>query len=369
MRIVGLAAVFISVVLAIASAPSLAAQVDCSDPQVRSAIQTAQNAWAQTIAQYRQLPPAYQQQLDQQVRQATGYTLPQLAQLIVDCGGARPSTPRPTARPATAPPAGVTARPPTAPPAPTPRPTLRVFLPSQYQFRLQPFVLRTLSPSRYLRPPTPRPEPAIQRARGGPLADVTLPPVPAGRVPVGSGELKLCWQLFSRTDCTDQQAVDAYRQRAEPIIDRLKAQQQATDVERAQYERRGQLFEDAVKSQSIARLTSDLRDDHAYFMKERNDAATDVVASLLGAAPSQPLNDVSAASMYLRDAPKFAATLGRKVASGERWSAGDVEDAANLAASLSIDLTTRALEGTRYAASATAVGRGVAGGQAAIKLA
>src|ERR1700682_4614100 len=104
-------------------------------------------------------------------------------------------------------------------------------------------------------------------------------------------------------------------------------------------------------------------------MTARDEAIGYAMVAILGAVPSTKLNNASAASMYLRDAPAVAAMLGQKAGSGERWTSNDTEAVANLATGLATDLTGRALEGTAFAAKATFVGRGIAAGQAAIALA
>ena len=86
-----------AVSLLLAPATPVRADDPCQDPQVRAAMRQAQQAYAQLLQAYASMPPEVRAQADAAVRQATGYTIPQLQQLILRCGdsgrGPQPTTP------------------------------------------------------------------------------------------------------------------------------------------------------------------------------------------------------------------------------------------------------------------------------------
>lgn len=331
-----------------------AAQYDCSDPAVRSALAYARQTWAQVIAQYRALPAAERQYLDQQMRRSTGYTVPQLGQLITECGGTR--TAAPTPRRITAPPTPRSAGPAVAA---TPAPTPRVFASGQYPFR-SPATVRTLSPAAYLAPATRRPDPAIARARPGPLSRLPLPAAPEDGVPIGSGALKLGWQLYGRTDLDDRAAAELYRSRADARIADLHVQRADAEAERTAWAERRELFDSARAAQNVDRVLDSLREDHAYFTEVRRDQTTAAALAMTGLGPLGLAGDLVGGVSFGHDSAAFAATLGRKAGTAERWTRDDLEAAASLAAG-----------GVGVGATlvGSGVGVGISFGQASISLA
>lgn len=256
--------------------------------------------------------------------------------------------------------------PPGPPNPPAPNPPAPVVLPPVGDFSVDAFqrdgaaMQGLLDWAGFSRALTPRAAPAIAAARRSPYE------ISDGGVPIGSGHLSLCWQLFSRTNCSDQQAVAMYQRNSTPIIARLQAEQLVAAGQKAEIEKKSRLFEKALASQNLDLLISSLRDDHAYLMEERRVKLLDAASALLGAAPAEPVN---AGALYLRDVPSFVAMLGQKAASGERWTMDDTEKAANLAAGVGIDLTKRTAEEMTKLTVSAGVGQGVAAGQALIAMA
>lgn len=125
--------------------------------------------------------------------------------------------------------------------------------------------------------PTPKPQPTPT-----PKTPVKTPsptpknPTPDGAIDIGSGQLKLGWVLYGRTDLSEQAAQAIYDGR---VKERKAALDKsiAAETERLNKDKlKLAMFEKSLKDKNAQGITSALNSDLADATKERTQAATDL---------------------------------------------------------------------------------------------
>ena len=328
-----LVALLATVALLASPAPQLRADDPCADPQVRAAMEQAQQAYAQALQAYSSLPPEARAQLDAAVRQATGYTIPQLRQLIIDCRNWRPGQPvqptsPPRVQPTSPPRVQPTALPGLADPGEWLESLVKQLRPpdlADLRERLESLVKQLRSPATPtgLSAPTSTPRPPSTRT--SPLASALAGD---GAVYIGSGQLKLGWQLFGRTDMSEEEAAKEYGNRLKAREDALKAQLAEANKGLAQADNRIEKYKEVLASKNDERL-AEIRKKDLGEAQEESEKEWGKLALHLGGALGEPIGSGAHAASAVLDFGKFQ----EKLASGERLTWQEYESLATAMAS------------------------------------
>lgn len=314
---------FAAIALAMASTMEIGAQQDpCADPRFRAALQQAQQQFAQVLQYYYSMPPEARAYTDAAVRDAfrsTGYpvsSVPDLQRLIDVCRNWKPPVERPQqpevppiVKTSPPPPEEVRRRPTQEDQrGPTPAEEWRGFLDSARESLTR--LVAGLVPKGAKRP--------------GPLASA----VASDGVVVGSGEMKLGWVLYGRTDMSDEEARAEYRARVQARKAALElASKDAADRLRAT-ESRSEKFEESVAKKNPGGMADILREELGEAKGQHNRELEKLGAALGGLVPG-PLGEAVHAGSATSELARFAATAGQKLAAGERLTREDWDLAAN----------------------------------------
>jgi len=299
--------------------PARAQDDPCSDPRFRAELQQAQQQFAQAIRQYYSLPPDGQRMLDSAVREAfrgSGYnvsSLPELQRYMAMCSNSAPQrAPAPPPAPRTAP---------TAAPRPAAQP-LAPASPPQHEVSGWVGVVQSLTAAakslRHALALTPP-----RKLGQGPLSAAD-----ADGVKIGSGQIKLGWVLYGRTDLTDEEAQHLYRQSVKARTDVLSAEAKDCDAKMETVRRKSQKFEEAVGANNrqgakdiLAADLDEAREQHARNLRELGIAT----GSLIPGGTGEAMHGVSGTA----ELAEFAAVAGQKTATGTKLSSEDWSLAAN----------------------------------------
>jgi hypothetical protein len=219
--------------------------------------------------------------------------------------------------------------------APAAPPEPRVFGPHQYQFPPAGAPARTIINPSYYRGQT-----AIGQARSGPLAASE-----DGSVLIGSGQIKLGWQLYGQTNMSEKDAAALYAQRSAAVIADLERQKAAADATAARYASQQQFFEAAEKAQKIEGLMNVLRAENTELSEERKALLNETISSAGWAVLETAALPGAAVAHLALDAAALRLELRAKAASGERFDT--VDHAAILGLAFDADVVW-AEQGTRH---------------------
>lgn len=265
--------------------------------------------------------------MDDTIRQATrgsGYqinSVPELQRMIAMCRNWSPRTP--TASP----------RAPTATPAPRPR------SPTATPSTARTSGLPDLGPVGG-KPTGPRipnltdwASSLLRRLSGAPQADSerrgpVASTVQSDGVDIGSGQIKLGWVLYGRTDMTEEQAKAEYRARADARAATLDRAVKEAQEREAAAQRRLDKFEEAVRAKNPSGLADKLREERAEAQSEHAREVGKLVAATAGLAPGV-IGEGAHAASGTAELSKFAASAGEKVASGRPFAQEDWDHAGN----------------------------------------
>lgn len=180
---------------------------------------------------------------DNQTRQATGYTIPQLFQSATTIPGLANAVNALLGALGAPVPVPVPTPSPTPTPVPTPSPT----------------------------PPNP------EITRQGPLSSAA-----ADGVYIGSGQLKLGWVLFGRTDLSEEDAQALYEQKTQTRKDSLQAALNDADKQLAASKRRLEAFQSSAATKNTQGIRKTLEEDLVDAKRDRLNALKSLGLPLLG---------------------------------------------------------------------------------------
>jgi len=150
----------------------------------------------------------------------------------------------------------------------------------------------------------------------------------ADGVEIGGGQIKLGWVLYGRTDLTDEEAQQLYRQSVKARTDTLTAEAKGCDAKMETVRQKSQKFEEAVAANNrqgakdiLAADLDEAREQHARNLRELGIAT----AGLIPGGTGEAVHGVSGTA----ELAEFAAVAGQKTATGTGLSSEDWGLAAN----------------------------------------